>query len=298
MLSARVRAAAAADMEALARRQPRLRTGRPPTRSAVSLIGPLLLAHPALVPGVPAWARHRNLWVRRAAAVGLDPLASTGSRARRRLPGRPLAARRRRGSHSESRRLDASRSRQGRSARLERTSRQRTAMPRTTVRYAIERFPEARRQRLLLEPAQPRAGFAPPRDPQSAALQFGYSQSAARGIPFGIEINPWNLTRLAPAPWRVRRSFAEAEPVDTGGGSAECRSSPPPFPIHARSTSTAAQGVQVPMREIALSGGEPPLRVYDTSGPQDIDVDERPAEAARAVGRAPTARARRGWRGR
>jgi phosphomethylpyrimidine synthase len=27
----------------------------------------------------------------------------------------------------------------------------------------------------------------------------------------------------------------------------------------------------VPMREIALSGGEPPLRVYDTSGPQGID---------------------------
>jgi phosphomethylpyrimidine synthase len=28
----------------------------------------------------------------------------------------------------------------------------------------------------------------------------------------------------------------------------------------------------VPMREIALSGGEPPLRVYDTSGPRDVDV--------------------------
>src|SRR3954447_22735066 len=31
-------------------------------------------------------------------------------------------------------------------------------------------------------------------------------------------------------------------------------------------------GIRVPMREIALSGGEPPLRVYDTSGPQGIDV--------------------------
>src|SRR4051812_47243944 len=31
---------------------------------------------------------------------------------------------------------------------------------------------------------------------------------------------------------------------------------------------------QVPMREIALSGGEPPLRVYDTSGPQGCDVRE------------------------
>src|SRR5260221_10200902 len=33
-----------------------------------------------------------------------------------------------------------------------------------------------------------------------------------------------------------------------------------------------AQGVRVPMREIALAGGEPPLRVYDTSGPQDHDA--------------------------
>ncbi|MGH9696504.1 MAG: phosphomethylpyrimidine synthase ThiC, partial [Bryobacteraceae bacterium] len=32
------------------------------------------------------------------------------------------------------------------------------------------------------------------------------------------------------------------------------------------------QGVHVPMREIALAGGEAPLRVYDTSGPQDHDV--------------------------
>jgi phosphomethylpyrimidine synthase len=33
-------------------------------------------------------------------------------------------------------------------------------------------------------------------------------------------------------------------------------------------------GVRVPMREIALSGGELPLRVYDTSGPQGFDVRE------------------------
>ncbi len=32
------------------------------------------------------------------------------------------------------------------------------------------------------------------------------------------------------------------------------------------------QGVQVPMREISLSGGEASLRVYDTSGPQGLDV--------------------------
>jgi phosphomethylpyrimidine synthase len=33
-------------------------------------------------------------------------------------------------------------------------------------------------------------------------------------------------------------------------------------------------GVRVPMREISLSGGEPPLRVYDTSGPLGVDVRE------------------------
>ncbi len=33
-----------------------------------------------------------------------------------------------------------------------------------------------------------------------------------------------------------------------------------------------ARGIQVPMREIALSGGESPLRVYDSSGPQGHDV--------------------------
>src|SRR5882762_7118074 len=34
------------------------------------------------------------------------------------------------------------------------------------------------------------------------------------------------------------------------------------------------QRLRVPMREIALSGGEPPFRVYDTSGPQGHDVRE------------------------
>ena len=33
-----------------------------------------------------------------------------------------------------------------------------------------------------------------------------------------------------------------------------------------------ARGIRVPMREISLSGGEPPLRVYDTSGPQGHEV--------------------------
>ncbi len=31
-------------------------------------------------------------------------------------------------------------------------------------------------------------------------------------------------------------------------------------------------GIRVPLREIALSGGEPPVRVYDTSGPEEVDI--------------------------
>src|ERR1041385_8580859 len=34
------------------------------------------------------------------------------------------------------------------------------------------------------------------------------------------------------------------------------------------------RGVRVPMREIPLSDAEPPLRVYDTSGPEGFDVQE------------------------
>ena len=44
-------------------------------------------------------------------------------------------------------------------------------------------------------------------------------------------------------------------------------------PIHSKIYVDGPQGVRVPMREIALSGGEPPLRVYDTSGPQGHDVE-------------------------
>ena len=34
----------------------------------------------------------------------------------------------------------------------------------------------------------------------------------------------------------------------------------------------AVAALGVPMREVALAGDNPPLRLYDTSGPQDIDV--------------------------
>ena len=55
------------------------------------------------------------------------------------------------------------------------------------------------------------------------------------------------------------------------------------FPNSSKVFVSGSRGVAVPMREIALSGGEPPLRVYDTSGPQDHDVSAglpRPADEA------------------
>jgi phosphomethylpyrimidine synthase len=45
------------------------------------------------------------------------------------------------------------------------------------------------------------------------------------------------------------------------------------FP-HSRKVYVEAGALRIPMREITLSGGEPPLRVYDTSGPQGHEVRE------------------------
>ncbi len=44
------------------------------------------------------------------------------------------------------------------------------------------------------------------------------------------------------------------------------------FPNSRKVYIEGSSGVRVPMREISLSGGEPPFRVYDTSGPQGHDV--------------------------
>src|SRR5690242_10659076 len=46
------------------------------------------------------------------------------------------------------------------------------------------------------------------------------------------------------------------------------------FPNSTKTYIDGPRGTRVPMREIALGGGEAPLRVYDTSGPQDCDVRE------------------------
>jgi phosphomethylpyrimidine synthase len=46
------------------------------------------------------------------------------------------------------------------------------------------------------------------------------------------------------------------------------------FPNSFRVYVDGPHGIRVPMREIRLSGGEPPLRVYDTAGPLDVDPNQ------------------------
>jgi len=46
------------------------------------------------------------------------------------------------------------------------------------------------------------------------------------------------------------------------------------FPNSTKVHLEGSRGIRVPMREIALSDGEPPLRVYDSSGPRGHDVRE------------------------
>ena len=115
-----------------------------------SLIGPLLVANPRLARRVTAWARNPNMWVRRASAVSLIPLARKGLAL-------DLAYR-------VARRLHADREdliqkavgwmlrEAGKADRLRLEHYLRTngpMIPRTTVRYAIERMSEAKRRSVL-----------------------------------------------------------------------------------------------------------------------------------------------------
>jgi len=115
-----------------------------------SLIGPLLVKYPELGVRMHAWAGDRNLWVRRASAVGLIPSVRQGVAL-------DLA-------YEIARRLHADREDLIQKAvgwmlreagkvdrpRLERYLRANGPdIPRTTLRYAIERFPERKRRALL-----------------------------------------------------------------------------------------------------------------------------------------------------
>lgn len=114
------------------------------------LIGPLLEDHPELVPRLAGWATHRNMWVRRASVVGLLRIV-------RREDGLDLVYRNAAALHGD--REDLIQKAVGwalreagkiDSPRLEQYLRARgPSIPRTTVRYAIERFPQARRRALL-----------------------------------------------------------------------------------------------------------------------------------------------------
>ncbi|MFN8653965.1 MAG: phosphomethylpyrimidine synthase ThiC [Gemmatimonadales bacterium] len=57
-------------------------------------------------------------------------------------------------------------------------------------------------------------------------------------------------------------------PLPTAPASADAEA----FPRSRKVQVDGPRGIRVPMREIALSGGEPPVRVYDTSGPAGFDV--------------------------
>ncbi len=114
------------------------------------LIGPLLAARPQLAIRMRSWARDRSLWVRRAAAVSLISLARRGTSL-------DLAYDVARALHPDKEDLvqkavgwllrEAGKADPG---RLERYLRKLgPAIPRTTLRYAIERMPPGKRGVML-----------------------------------------------------------------------------------------------------------------------------------------------------
>jgi 3-methyladenine DNA glycosylase AlkD len=114
------------------------------------LIGPLLLEHPELGARLRVWSGDRNMWLRRASIVGLIPRARRGGSldliyqiAQRLHPDREDLIQKAVGwALREAGKTDM--------PRLERYLRANgPAIPRTTLRYAIERFAEPKRRALL-----------------------------------------------------------------------------------------------------------------------------------------------------
>jgi 3-methyladenine DNA glycosylase AlkD len=131
-----------------------------------TLIGPLLVEYPRLIPVMRAWATHRNMWVRRASAVALIPAVRRGLAldvaydvAKTLHPDREDLIQKAVGWMLR----DAGKQDPARLERYLRT--EGPSMPRTTVRYAIERFPDRKRLELL--------GATRPRAPKGAARQCG-----------------------------------------------------------------------------------------------------------------------------
>jgi len=114
------------------------------------VITPLVRRHPDLIPRVRGWSDSRNVWLRRASAVTFVPLSrrgehlSTAYRVARSLFGddedlihKAVGWLLREAGRTDPVRLEAFLIRHG------------PRIPRTTVRYAIERYPEGRRRRIL-----------------------------------------------------------------------------------------------------------------------------------------------------
>jgi 3-methyladenine DNA glycosylase AlkD len=117
-----------------------------------SLIGPLLVQHPALAEQMRGWARDRNMWVRRASIVGVIPLARKGAALDTLYD---IASTLHEDDEDLIQKAVGWALREGGKTdmvRLERYLRKNgPAIPRTTLRYAIERFPDTRRRALLAE---------------------------------------------------------------------------------------------------------------------------------------------------
>ncbi|HEX6209746.1 MAG TPA: DNA alkylation repair protein [Methylomirabilota bacterium] len=121
------------------------------------LIGPLVVDRPSLAGEIQTWATHHNMWVRRASAVSLIPairrglVLDTAYDVARTLHPDPedLVQKAVGWMLRDAGKRDP--------ARLERYLRAGGAtIPRTTLRYAIERFPASERKALLLATRQPR----------------------------------------------------------------------------------------------------------------------------------------------
>ena len=115
------------------------------------LVGPLLVQYPRLAAEMRAWSKHPNMWVRRASIVGLLPLARKGQAlellyeiaARLHKDTEDLIQKAVGWALREAGKPDV--------VRLERCLRANgPSIPRTTLRYAIERFPPAKRRALLV----------------------------------------------------------------------------------------------------------------------------------------------------
>lgn len=121
-----------------------------PSVDCGTVIGPLLLAHPELVGEVAGRVVHRNLWVRRAAAVSLVRLASRGLALDEAYD---VATALRPDGHDLIQKTagwllrEAGRTDRARLARYLRDAG--AALPRTTLRSAIEHFPPDERRALL-----------------------------------------------------------------------------------------------------------------------------------------------------